>query len=79
MPVLLWSLVISGSYLEHLPKNFILKVLNAQDQWEIISEVKNNYKRYVEIPIEKNTIALQLVITETWGSDIAKVFTIEPI
>ena len=22
MPVLLWSLVISGSYLEHLPKNF---------------------------------------------------------
>ena len=63
---------------EHLTKCFSIKSLNDQGQWENIVEVKNNYKRYVDISIEKNTIALQLNITETWGSDIAKVFTIEP-
>ena len=67
-----------GPY-EHLSKNFTIKALNNNDQWENIIDVKNNYKRYVDIPIEKNTIALQLNITETWGSDIAKIFTIEPM
>ena len=63
----------------HLPKNIIIKFLNEQNQWENHSEVNDNYRRYLEIPIDKDTLGLQICITDTWGSEIIKVFTIEPI
>jgi hypothetical protein len=63
---------------EHLPKQIIVKTLNSSNRWENHSEVNQNYKRLLEIPICKDTLGVQICITETWGNEVSKVFTIEP-
>lgn len=64
---------------EYLPKQIVVKVLNSMNQWIDHSIIELNYKRLLEIPIYKDTLGVQICITETWGNENSKIFTIEPM
>lgn len=64
---------------EYLPRQIVIRVLNSNRQWVNHSEINQNYKRLLEIPISMDTLGVQICISETWGNEVCKIFAIEPM
>ncbi len=62
-----------------LVKRFRIEALDKAGQWQTLTEVANNYQRFVRLPITATTTSLRLAILETWGDTEARVLAFEPV
>lgn len=57
-----------------LVKAFSLQTQDAAGNWQTVAKIDDNYQRLVHLPLNVKTQAIRLVIDETWGEELVKVF-----
>jgi hypothetical protein len=61
-----------------MPKSLV-KSFRLEDDTGTIFRETNNYQRLVRVPLQTESRSLRLVIEETWGDPVARVFAFEPL
>ena len=62
-----------------LAKSYRLEARTGTAPWQPIYREPLNYQRLCHVPIQVEASALRLVIEETWGNPVARVFAFEPL
>ncbi len=59
---------------ECMTKSFRLEAEGENGQWQVIFHEQNNYQRLIKIPLDIKTIAVRLILEETWGAKRCHIF-----
>jgi hypothetical protein len=62
---------------EELAKHLMIEVDRGEGVWETITEVKNNRKRLLEIPLHTKGQGIRLTLKESWGDKDPRLFAID--
>lgn len=62
---------------ETLLKAYEVYVDTGDGNWNLIRKEENNYQRLVQIPVEIKVKRIRLVPTATWGTDKARIYSLE--
>lgn len=60
---------------ETMVREFRIEILDENDKWTIIYEIKENYQRLVKINLKVKTKAIRLIPVRTWGAEKAHIFS----
>ncbi len=58
-------------------RKFTVQSRSSDGQWQTIAQVDDNYQRLIRVPLQARTNGLRIVPLETWGSDLAHLFSID--
>lgn len=61
-----------------LVRSFRIQIPQAQQTWRTIAQVRDNTQRLVRLGLNVTTSSLRLVVDETWGDSVVRVFGFEP-
>lgn len=57
-----------------LLRDFTVEACGTAGDWEAILEVKDNWKRYLAIPLAVKAVSVRLTVGRTWGDSEAHIF-----
>jgi hypothetical protein len=60
-------------------KSFKVETRDRDGNWSTVHRDDNNYQRLVNVELQQHTDALRVTPLETWGADVARMFSCEPV
>lgn len=62
-----------------LVRRYRLEALDDAGHWRTVYRDDENFQRLVYVPLTLTTVAIRLVPEATWGNDVVRVFSFEPL
>jgi len=58
-------------------RRFRVEARQTDGSWQVVHREEANYQRLVRVPLEVRADAIRVVVEETWGDELARIFSLD--